>query len=99
MSILKKKADNLHRVVLYALGDFEEIYGQDAPEDEDENEPQSGLWDGVLTCFFLDTVRCSLFSLCLQHFSMILPFYVHPPTGLSLSFFTFHLCNHTHRLI
>jgi carnosine N-methyltransferase len=34
------------------LGDFEEIYGTQ----NDANEPQSGQWDAVLTCFFIDTV-------------------------------------------
>ncbi|GBE83482.1 Carnosine N-methyltransferase [Sparassis crispa] len=34
-------------------GDFEEIYGaEDSPE-----EPQSGQWDAVLTCFFIDTAK------------------------------------------
>lgn len=36
-------------------GDFEEVYGQqDANADPDE--PSEGLWDAVLTCFFIDTV-------------------------------------------
>jgi carnosine N-methyltransferase len=34
-------------------GDFEEIYGTN---DDDNNSPQSGLWDAILTCFFIDTV-------------------------------------------
>jgi len=37
-------------------GDFEEIYGGEA----DPDEPQSGSWDAVLTCFFIDTVGLSL---------------------------------------
>lgn len=34
-------------------GDFEEIYGA---EENDADEPSSGQWDAVLTCFFIDTV-------------------------------------------
>jgi carnosine N-methyltransferase len=34
-------------------GDFEEIYGTD---EEGGKEPQSGQWDAILTCFFIDTV-------------------------------------------
>ncbi|KAK7460430.1 hypothetical protein VKT23_009149 [Stygiomarasmius scandens] len=34
-------------------GDFEEIYGGEA----DPDEPQSGSWDAVLTCFFIDTAK------------------------------------------
>jgi carnosine N-methyltransferase len=41
-------------------GDFEEVYGQQDVE-ADPNEPSAGLWDAVLTCFFIDTVRV-LFS-------------------------------------
>lgn len=37
-----------------SAGDFEEIYG---PDEYDEGEPQAGLWDAILTCFFIDTVR------------------------------------------
>jgi hypothetical protein len=33
-------------------GDFEEIYGTET----DPGEPQSGQWDAILTCFFIDTV-------------------------------------------
>lgn len=33
-------------------GDFEEIYGGEP----DEDEPQSGQWDAIMTCFFIDTV-------------------------------------------
>lgn len=33
-------------------GDFEEVYGGDP----DLREPQAGLWDAILTCFFIDTV-------------------------------------------
>ncbi|KAN0136924.1 N2227-like domain containing protein [Lactarius tabidus] len=37
-------------------GDFEEVYGQqDANADLDE--PSGGLWDAVLTCFFIDTAK------------------------------------------
>ena len=36
-------------------GDFEEIYGADEGNDNDQ-EPQSGRWDAILTCFFIDTV-------------------------------------------
>ncbi|KAI6143798.1 N2227-domain-containing protein [Pisolithus tinctorius] len=35
-------------------GDFEEIYGS---ENSDENEPQAGKWDAILTCFFIDTAK------------------------------------------
>lgn len=35
-------------------GDFEEIYG---PDEYDEDEPQAGLWDAILTCFFIDTAK------------------------------------------
>ncbi|RDB17307.1 Carnosine N-methyltransferase [Hypsizygus marmoreus] len=34
-------------------GDFEEIYGADS----DPAEPQSGQWDAILTCFFIDTAK------------------------------------------
>ncbi|KIK68422.1 hypothetical protein GYMLUDRAFT_91958 [Collybiopsis luxurians FD-317 M1] len=34
-------------------GDFEEIYGGAS----DPNEPQHGLWDAVMTCFFIDTAK------------------------------------------
>ena len=40
-------------------GDFEEVYGQQDRE-ADPDEPSAGLWDAVLTCFFIDTVT-SLF--------------------------------------
>jgi carnosine N-methyltransferase len=33
-------------------GDFEEVYGGNP----DLQEPQAGLWDAILTCFFIDTV-------------------------------------------
>lgn len=36
-------------------GDFEEIYGKLA--EDDEREPQQGQWDAVLTCFFIDTAK------------------------------------------
>jgi hypothetical protein len=36
-------------------GDFEEIYGAEEG-DESGQEPQSGQWDAILTCFFIDTV-------------------------------------------
>ncbi|KAI0342396.1 N2227-domain-containing protein [Trametopsis cervina] len=36
-------------------GDFEEIYGGE--EDEDPEEPQAGLFDAILTCFFIDTAK------------------------------------------
>ncbi|KAL4061973.1 N2227-like protein-domain-containing protein [Scleroderma yunnanense] len=35
-------------------GDFEEIYGA---EHTDEDEPQAGKWDAILTCFFIDTAK------------------------------------------
>jgi len=50
---------NIVLVVISASGDFEEIYGV---ESQDVNEPQSGVWDAILTCFFIDTVRCRISS-------------------------------------
>lgn len=38
---------------LIVAGDFEEIYGSETQPDE----PQSGQWDAIMTCFFIDTVR------------------------------------------
>ncbi|EPS96381.1 hypothetical protein FOMPIDRAFT_1038167 [Fomitopsis schrenkii] len=35
-------------------GDFEEIYGT---ADDNGHEPQSGQWDAILTCFFIDTAK------------------------------------------
>jgi carnosine N-methyltransferase len=40
-------------------GDFEEVYGAEEG-DGSEHEPQSGQWDAVLTCFFIDTVTIIL---------------------------------------
>lgn len=37
-------------------GDFEGVYGQQ-DGDADSDEPSAGLWDAVLTCFFIDTAR------------------------------------------
>ncbi|KAH9077810.1 N2227-domain-containing protein [Lactarius deliciosus] len=37
-------------------GDFEEVYGQQ-DGDADSDEPSAGLWDAVLTCFFIDTAK------------------------------------------
>lgn len=37
-------------------GDFEEVYGQQGG-DADPDEPSTGLWDAVLTCFFIDTAK------------------------------------------
>ncbi|KAK0199327.1 N2227-like protein-domain-containing protein [Desarmillaria ectypa] len=34
-------------------GDFEEIYGNE----NDGEEPHSGLWNAILTCFFIDTAK------------------------------------------
>jgi len=34
-------------------GDFEEIYGSETHPDE----PQSGQWDAIMTCFFIDTAK------------------------------------------
>ncbi|TFY80859.1 hypothetical protein EWM64_g3160 [Hericium alpestre] len=36
-------------------GDFEEIYGMQ--DESDANEPHSGQWDAILTCFFIDTAK------------------------------------------
>ncbi|KAG7096057.1 hypothetical protein E1B28_006738 [Marasmius oreades] len=38
-------------------GDFEEIYGSGQELDVNGEEPQSGMWDAVLTCFFIDTAK------------------------------------------
>ncbi|KAJ8083549.1 hypothetical protein PM082_009423 [Marasmius tenuissimus] len=40
-------------------GDFEEIYGggQELAPVGPHEEPQNGLWDAVLTCFFIDTAK------------------------------------------
>ncbi|KAL5478532.1 hypothetical protein ACEPAI_2716 [Sanghuangporus weigelae] len=35
-------------------GDFEEVYGTD---DHDEDEPQTGQWNAIMTCFFIDTAK------------------------------------------
>ncbi|GJE86375.1 N2227 domain-containing protein [Phanerochaete sordida] len=35
-------------------GDFEEIYG---PDQYEEDEPQAGQWDAIMTCFFIDTAK------------------------------------------
>ncbi len=40
---------------LALAGDFEEVYGHKSEPDE----PQYGLWDAILTCFFIDTVSFS----------------------------------------
>jgi len=37
-------------------GDFEEIYGAEQGDGSGQ-EPQSGQWDAVLTCFFIDTAK------------------------------------------
>jgi carnosine N-methyltransferase len=37
-------------------GDFEDVYGQQGGE-ADPDEPSAGLWDAVLTCFFIDTAK------------------------------------------
>ena len=41
-------------------GDFEEIYGSEAHSDE----PQSGQWDAIMTCFFIDTVSLRFQLIC-----------------------------------
>ncbi|KAF9255445.1 N2227-domain-containing protein [Marasmius fiardii PR-910] len=38
-------------------GDFEEIYGSGQELDPNGEEPQSGLWDAIMTCFFIDTAK------------------------------------------
>ncbi|KAH7883121.1 N2227-like protein-domain-containing protein [Phlebopus sp. FC_14] len=38
----------------WVAGDFEEIYGA---VETDEDEPQGGQWDAVMTCFFIDTAK------------------------------------------
>lgn len=38
-----------------STGDFEEIYGSE--EGVEGREPQAGLWNAVLTCFFIDTAK------------------------------------------
>jgi len=37
-------------------GDFEEIYGAEQGDGSGQ-EPQSGQWDAILTCFFIDTAK------------------------------------------
>lgn len=45
----------LHALILtFLTGDFEDIYG---PDEYDGDEPQAGLWDAIVTCFFIDTVN------------------------------------------
>lgn len=55
-------AEILGRDFSLVAGDFEEVYGKDS----DEEEPQHGLWDAVVTCFFLDTVGFALIGLRLR---------------------------------
>ena len=49
-----------HHMIMHVLrltfptGDFEDIYG---PDEYDGDEPQAGLWDAIVTCFFIDTVN------------------------------------------
>jgi carnosine N-methyltransferase len=38
-------------------GDFEEVYGRQQGGEADPDEPSAGLWDAVLTCFFIDTAK------------------------------------------
>ncbi|PFH48332.1 hypothetical protein AMATHDRAFT_5912 [Amanita thiersii Skay4041] len=47
---------DLPRTANFSLvaGDFEEVYG--APV-IDPSEPHAGLWDAILTCFFIDTAK------------------------------------------
>ncbi|KAI0074325.1 N2227-domain-containing protein [Panus rudis PR-1116 ss-1] len=44
-------------------GDFEEIYGTES----DEDEPQAGQWDAILTCFFIDTAKNIVNYLRIMH--------------------------------
>ena len=43
---------DVNDIGLPVLGDFEEIYGSEDGDDE----PHTGQWDAVLTCFFIDPV-------------------------------------------
>jgi len=40
----------------YVAGDFEEIYGA-LPGNRKGHEVQDGMWDAVMTCFFIDTAK------------------------------------------
>jgi hypothetical protein len=44
------------------------VYGQQ-DVDADPDEPSAGLWDAVLTCFFIDTVRRS--PLCRDELTLL----------------------------
>jgi carnosine N-methyltransferase len=44
-------------LICICSGDFEEIYGAEE-NDARGHETQVGKWDAILTCFFIDTVRC-----------------------------------------
>ncbi|KIY53912.1 N2227-domain-containing protein [Fistulina hepatica ATCC 64428] len=44
-------------------GDFEEVYGVES----EESEPQSGQWDAILTCFFIDTAKNIVNYLRIMH--------------------------------
>jgi hypothetical protein len=52
-------------------GDFEDVYGQQGGE-ADPDEPSAGLWDAVLTCFFIDTVTICSLSCTVERTSLML---------------------------
>ncbi|KZV71234.1 N2227-domain-containing protein [Peniophora sp. CONT] len=45
-------------------GDFEEVYGKD---DFEEDDPSSGQWDAIVTCFFIDTAKNIVNYLRIMH--------------------------------
>ena len=51
-------------------GDFEDVYGQQ-DGDADPDEPSAGLWDAVLTCFFIDTVTTCSLSCTMERISLM----------------------------
>lgn len=53
---LSKASFVLYIKTMGPAGDFEEVYGN---KDVGDDEPQAGLFDAILTCFFIDTVRDS----------------------------------------
>lgn len=63
-----------HNKETFFPGDFEEIYGTET----DPGEPQSGKWDAILTCFFIDTVSSPFlpfyrYRLLVQFFFLMCP--------------------------
>lgn len=60
-SLVAGSSEIMSNVIVFrfeeSIGDFEEIYGAEEG-DCNSQEPQSGQWDAVMTCFFIDTVGC-----------------------------------------